>query len=191
MFYPRDIYCIMLYCFSLSYSFCLAIHSAYFIKRFSLLTAMMSNKLLGLGLGLGSLFALCIFNVNLWLTGLDTVVHSSCLVTISRSLQFVAKSFPNLLRLINICINTWQIFAVAFLWTTVHYVWWLWLRSSLVGWVVLQACFVGWVGSISYWVGLGWITENGPTSMSALSYCYSHIIQKTEIADNLRQQTVY
>ena len=27
----------------------LAIHSAYFIKRFSLLTAMMSNKLLGLG----------------------------------------------------------------------------------------------------------------------------------------------
>jgi len=29
----------------------LAIHSAYFIKRFSLLTAMMSNKLLGLGLG--------------------------------------------------------------------------------------------------------------------------------------------
>ena len=23
MFYPRDIYCIMLYCFSLSYSFCL------------------------------------------------------------------------------------------------------------------------------------------------------------------------
>jgi len=43
MFYPRDIYCIMLYCFSLR----LAIHSAYFIKRFSLLTAMMSNKLLG------------------------------------------------------------------------------------------------------------------------------------------------
>jgi len=31
----------------------LAIHSAYCIKRFSLLTAMMSNKLLGLGLGLG------------------------------------------------------------------------------------------------------------------------------------------
>ena len=29
----------------------LAIHSAYCIKRFSLLTAMMSNKLLGLGLG--------------------------------------------------------------------------------------------------------------------------------------------
>ena len=25
---------------------------------------------------------------------------------------------------------------------------------------------LGWVGSISYWVGLGWITENGPTSMS-------------------------
>jgi len=48
MFYPRDIYCIMLYCFSLSYSFCLS----YCIKRFSLLTAMMSNKLLGLGLGL-------------------------------------------------------------------------------------------------------------------------------------------
>jgi len=37
---------------------------------------------------------------------------------------------------------------------------------SGLGWVVLQACFVGWVGSISYWVGLGWITENGPTSMS-------------------------
>jgi len=38
-----------------------------------------------------------------------------------------------------------------------------------LGWVVLQACFVGWVGSISYWVGLGWITENGPTSMSDAS----------------------
>ena len=25
---------------------------------------------------------------------------------------------------------------------------------------------MGWVGSISYWVGLGWITKNGPTSMS-------------------------
>ena len=67
----------------------------------------------------------------------------------------------------------------------------IFLSGFGLGWVVLQACFVGWVGSISYWVGLGWITENGPTSMSALSYCYSHIIQKTEIADNLRQQTVY
>jgi len=98
----------------------------------------------------------CLHCVFFNVTGLDTVVHSSCLMTISRSLQFVAKSFPKLLRLINICINTWQIFAVAFLWTTVHYVWW-WLRSSLVGWV----------GSISYWVGLGWITENGPTSTYA------------------------
>ena len=43
-----------------------------------------------------------LFNVNLWFTGLDTVVHSSCLMTISR-LQFVAKSFPKLLRLTNIC----------------------------------------------------------------------------------------
>jgi len=41
---------------------------------------------------------------------------------------------------------------------------------SGLGWVVLQAFFVGWVGSISYWVGLGWITENGPTSMSAVTY---------------------
>ena len=41
---------------------------------------------------------------------------------------------------------------------------------SGLGWVVLQACFVGWVGSISYWVGLDWITENGPTSMSAHNY---------------------
>ena len=45
-----------------------------------------------------------LFNVNLWFTGLNTVVHYSCLMTISRSLQFVAKSFPKLLRLINICI---------------------------------------------------------------------------------------
>jgi len=94
-----------------------------------------------------------LFNVNLWLT----VIHSSCLMTISRSLQFVAKSFPKLLRLINICINSWQIFAVAFLWTTVHYVWWLWLRSSLVGWVVLRACFVGWVGLGPLATGLGWV----------------------------------
>ena len=54
-----------------------------------------------------------------------------------------------------------------------------------LGWVVLQACFVGWVGlfcSLVSWVGLGWvvswvglgplatglgwITENGPTSVS-------------------------
>ena len=38
---------------------------------------------------------------------------------------------------------------------------------SGLGCVVLQACFMGWVGSISYWVGLDWITENEPTSMSA------------------------
>jgi len=41
---------------------------------------------------------------------------------------------------------------------------------SGLGWVVLQACFVGWVGSISYWVGLGWITKNGPMSMSERNY---------------------
>ena len=29
---------------------------------------------------------------------------------------------------------------------------------------------LGWVGAISYWVGLDWITENGPTSMSAHNY---------------------
>ena len=97
------------------------------------------------------------FNVNLWLTGLDTVVHSSCLMTVSRSLQFVAKSFPKLLRLISICINTWQIFAVAFLWTTVHYVWWLWLRSSLVGWVGLFCRLVSWVGLGCVHQLLGWV----------------------------------
>jgi len=41
---------------------------------------------------------------------------------------------------------------------------------SGLGWVVLQACFVGWVGSISYWVGLGWITEIEPTSMSVFLF---------------------
>jgi len=38
--------------------------------------------------------------------------------------------------------------------------------------VIMASIFLsglGWVGSISYWVGLGWITENGPTSMSAWS----------------------
>jgi len=66
-------------------------------------------------------------------------------------------SSPKLLRLINICINTWLIFAVAFSWTTVYCVWWLWLRSSLVGWVVLQVCFVGWIELGPLATGLGWV----------------------------------
>ena len=40
---------------------------------------------------------------------------------------------------------------------------WVGLFCRLVSWVGL-----GWVGSISYWVELGWITENGPTSMSGI-----------------------
>ena len=27
---------------------------------------------------------------------------------------------------------------------------------------------LGWVGSVKSWVGLGWVSENGPTSMSVL-----------------------
>ena len=104
-------------------------------------------------------------------------------------------SSPKLLRLINICINTWQIFAVAFLWTTVHYVWWLWLRSSLVGWVGLFCRLVswvglGWVGSISYWVGLGWITENGPTSMSGRARWCRKSLTFGSLKHSLSYQTV-
>ena len=28
---------------------------------------------------------------------------------------------------------------------------------------------LGWVGSVKSWVGLGWVTENGPTSMSGVN----------------------
>ena len=28
---------------------------------------------------------------------------------------------------------------------------------------------LGWVASVKSWVGLGWVTENGPTAMSALN----------------------
>jgi len=44
------------------------------------------------------------------------------------------------------------------------------IRASIflsgLGWVVLQACFVGLVGLGPLATGLGWITENGPTSVS-------------------------
>jgi len=31
---------------------------------------------------------------------------------------------------------------------------------------------VGWVGSVKSWVGLGWVTENGPTAMSVIAASY-------------------
>jgi len=43
---------------------------------------------------------------------------------------------------------------------------------SGLGWVVLQACFVGWVGSISYWVGLGWVGSQKLNPRLCLS-CFS------------------
>jgi len=93
-----------------------------------------------------------LFNVNLWFTGLDTVVHSSCLMTISR-LQFVAKSFPKLLRLTNICGRVFvdhcalcmMIVASIFL----SGLGWVGLFCRLVSWVGLgpSATWLGWVGS--------------------------------------------
>ena len=38
---------------------------------------------------------------------------------------------------------------------------------------------MGWVGSVKSWVGLGWVTENGPTSMSD---------PKSEVNDPLHYQ---
>jgi len=72
----------------------------------------------------------------------------------------------------NICVNTWQIIAVALLWTTVqHYVWWLWLRSSLVGWVGLFCRLVSWVGLGPLATGLGWVGSQKMDPSPCL--CYS------------------
>ena len=39
-----------------------------------------------------------------------------------------------------------------------------------LGWVTIDyiSCGLCWVGSVKSWVGLGCVTENGPTSMSAV-----------------------
>jgi len=60
------------------------------------------------------------------------------------------KSFPKLLRLINICINTWQNICGR-VFVDQCALWWLWLRSSLVGWVGLFCRLVSWVGLGSKW----------------------------------------
>jgi len=31
---------------------------------------------------------------------------------------------------------------------------------------------LGWVGSISWWIGLGWVKKNGPTSISDTARTY-------------------
>ena len=40
----------------------------------------------------------------------------------------------------------------------------------MMGWVTSDYISreLGWVGSVKSWVGLGWVTENGPTAMSGL-----------------------
>ena len=109
--------------------------------------------------GTRSLFALCIFNVNLWLTGLDIVVHSSCLMTISRSLQFFCKIITKIIKinkyvhkyLTNICGRVFMD----------HYALCMMIMASIflsgLGWVGLFCRLVSWVGLGPLATGLGWV----------------------------------